>query len=283
MNEILKEVVKYIPENAQISEYGFEGANIVLYTKSDGFFLDNSDVIKQIVDAVKKRVELRPDESLLMEEEKAEKEIKKLIPNEAGLTNVIFDIPRSKVILEASKPGLAIGKNGELLKEIKKKTFWIPLVRRTPPIKSQITEKIRSVLYEHNDFRKKFLNKVGERIYGGWTNKKKDEWIRITMLGAGRQVGRSCLLLQTPESRVLLDCGVDVAAQDPEDSYPMLDTPDFDINKLDAVIVTHPHTDHDAFVPYLYKMGYKGPVYFTEPGLDIAALMSLDYISVGQK
>src|SRR3989338_1443189 len=244
MNEILKEVLKYVPENANIVESGFEGANIILYTKSKEFFLDNSEVIKTIVEAVKKRIELRPHESLLMEEEKAENEIKKLIPEEAGLANVIFDISRSKVIIEASKPGLAIGKSGDILKEIKRKTFWIPLVRRTPPIKSQITDKIRDVLYEHNDYRKKFLNKVGERIYGGWTNEKKDEWIRISFLGAGRQVGRSCLLLQTPESRILLDCGVDVAADNPEDSYPMLDAPEFDINKLDAIIVTHAHADH---------------------------------------
>jgi len=283
MNELLKEVLKYIPDKAEILEPGFEGANIVLYTKSKEFLLNNSDIIKNIVDAVKKRIELRPDPSLLMDQEKAENEIKKLVPEEAGLTNIIFDIPRSKVILEASKPGLAIGKSGEILKEIKKKTFWIPLVRRTPPIKSQITDKIRSVLYENNDYRKKFLNKVGERIYGGWTNEKKDIWIRISILGAGRQVGRSCLLLQTPESRVLLDCGIDVAAQNPDDSYPMLEAPEFDINKLDAIIITHPHTDHCAFVPYLYKMGYRGPVYFTEPGRDIASLMALDYISVGQK
>ena len=161
MNEILKEVLKYVPENANIVESGFEGANIILYTKSKEFFLDNSEVIKTIVEAVKKRIELRPHESLLMEEEKAENEIKKLIPEEAGLANVIFDISRSKVIIEASKPGLAIGKSGDILKEIKRKTFWIPLVRRTPPIKSQITDKIRDVLYEHNDYRKKFLNKVG--------------------------------------------------------------------------------------------------------------------------
>ncbi len=244
MNEILKEVMKHIPEDAEISELGFEAANIILYTKNKEYFLNPNSSIKDIVDKVKKRIELRPDPSLLMEEEKAEKEIRKLIPEEAGLSNVIFDEPRSKVILEAEKPGVAIGKAGEVLVEIKKKTFWVPLVRRTPPIRSQIIEKIRKVIYENAEYRRKFLNKIGERIYGGWTNAKKDEWIRVTILGAGRQVGRSCLLLQTPESRILLDCGVDVSAQNEEEAYPMLDAPEFDIKRLDAIIVTHAHADH---------------------------------------
>ncbi|MEK6835731.1 MAG: beta-CASP ribonuclease aCPSF1 [Nanoarchaeota archaeon] len=283
MNELLKEVLKYIPEDAEIVDSGFEGANIVLYTKSKEFLLNNNNLIKEIVNKIKKRIELRPDPSLLMQEEKAEKEIRKLIPNEAGLGNIIFDAPRSKVILEAEKPGLVIGKSGELLKEIRRKTFWIPHVRRSPPIRSPIIEKIRKVLYEHNDYRKKFLNKVGERIYGGWTNAKKDEWIRVTFLGGARQVGRSCILLQTQESSVLLDCGIDVSAKDEENSYPILNIPEFNLDKLDAIIVTHPHVDHSAFVPYLYKMGYRGPTYFTLPGRDVAALMALDYISVAQK
>src|SRR3989344_1105529 len=218
MNELLKEVLKNIPDNAEIVESGFEGANIVLYTKNKEFFLEQNNIIKDIVDKVKKRVELRPAESLLMEEEKAEKEIRKLIPEEGGLNNIIFDAPRSKVILEAEKPGIVIGKSGEILKEIKRKTLWIPHVRRSPPIRSRIIEKIRTVLYEHNDYRKKFLNKVGERIYGGWTNAKKNEWIRVTFLGGARQVGRSCILLQTPESSILLDCGIDVSTKDEENS-----------------------------------------------------------------
>src|SRR3990167_4903451 len=58
------------------------------------------------------------------------------------------------IVIEAEKPGLAIGKYGELLKEIKKQTFWVPVIRRTPAIRSKIIENIRQVLYENNDYRK---------------------------------------------------------------------------------------------------------------------------------
>lgn len=266
--EILDEVLKFIPDKSKISDTSFEGANIILYTKDKDFFLDSNGILKEIVNSIKKRVELRPDPSISMDMEKTKETIEKLTPSEAGLTNILFDPPRSLVTIEAEKPGLVIGKQGDLLREIKKKTFWIPIVRRAPPIKSKIIENIRQVLYENNDYRKKFLNKIGKRIYGGWTRSKQDEWIRVSFLGAGRQVGRSCFLLQTPESRVLIDCGINVAAQG-SDQYPMLEAPEFNLEQLDAVILSHPHVDHSAFIPWLYKMGYKGPVYcsvdYSEP------------------
>src|SRR3989344_5419781 len=158
--DILKEVLKDVPESAEISDSGFEGANIVLYTKSKDFFLHNNGTLKDIVDRIKKRIELRPDPSLVL-------------------------------VIEAEKPGIAIGKGGEVLKRIKEKTLWVPIVKRKPAIKSIIIEKIRKVLFENNDYRKKFLNKVGHRIYNGWIREKKNEWVRISFLGAARQVGRS--------------------------------------------------------------------------------------------
>lgn len=282
MSEILKEVLKHIPTKSDISYTGFEGANIVLYTKNKEFFLDSGGVIKEIVDDIKKRVELRPDPSVCMEMEKAEEEIKKIIPEEAVIGDITFDPQRSMVIIEAEKPGLAIGKAGEVLKEIKQKTFWVPLVKRKPMIRSKLIENIRKVLYENNDYRRKFLDKIGKRIYDGWIREKKHEWIRISVLGAGRQVGRSCFLLQTPESRILLDCGIDVAGSNGE-AYPFLDAPEFKLDELDAIILTHSHLDHCGLVPYLYKMGYKGPLYCTLPTRDISALLSLDMIGVSQK
>lgn len=277
MGDIIKEIVKQLPES-KISDVNFEGANIVLYTKDREFFLNNNGLIKRIVDDIKKRVELRPDPSITMEMEEAEKTIRSIIPEEAGIDQVIFDPQRSRVIIEAEKPGLSIGKQGSILRDIRTKTFWVPLIRRKPAIKSQLIENIRSVLYQNSDYRRKFLDKVGHRIYDGWIREKKNEWIRMTYLGSGRQVGRSCIFLQTPESRILLDCGINVAS--PDKPYPYLDVPEFNINELDAVILSHSHIDHCGFIPYLFKYGFRGPVYCTEPSRDVSALLLLDYIKI---
>ena len=284
MADIIAEILRQIPDAARrISDSVFEGANIILYTKDKDFFLNQNSTIKDIVNNIKKRIELRPDPSITMDVEKAEDQIRKLIPEEANITQILFDPQRSRVIIESEKPGVAIGKQGEVLRQIKEKTLWVPIVRRAPAIRSKMIENIRSVLYQNNDYRRKFLNKVGHRIYDGWKREKKHEWIRISFLGGARQVGRSCMLLQTPESRVLLDCGVNVAASTDEEAYPYLDAPEFNINDLDAVILSHPHVDHAAMVPYLYKMGYRGPTYCTAPARDVAALLALDYIGVSFK
>jgi len=278
MADILKEILKKVPKD-KISDAGFEAANIVLYTKDKEFFLDNKGIIKSAVDEFKKRIELRPDPAATMEMEQAKKEIKKLIPSEAGVQEIIFDSQRSMVIIHVDKPGLAIGKQGSILRDIRKETMWVPLIKRMPPIRSKLIEGIRSVLYENSDYRRKFLNKVGHRIYDGWIREKKSEWIRLTFLGGGRQVGRSCLFLQTPESRILLDCGIDVAA--PKDrAYPFLESPEFKIEDLDAVIVSHSHVDHSGLIPYLFKYGYRGPVYCTLPTREVMSLLQLDMVKI---
>lgn len=278
MGDILKEIQKMMP-SGKISDMSFEGANIVLYTKDKDFFLDNKGIIKEAVNAFKKRVELRPDPSITMELEKAEAMIKKMMPEEAGVDQIIFDSQMSKVIIHAEKPGLAIGKQGSILRDIREKTLWVPLIKRTPAIKSQLIENIRSVLYENSDYRRKFLHKTGHRIYDGWIREKKHEWVRVSYLGGGRQVGRSCILLQTPESRILLDCGIDVASST-SDAYPYLEAPEFNVSEIDAIIISHSHLDHSGLLPYLFKFGYRGPVYCTAPTRDVMSLLQLDLVKI---
>lgn len=282
MAGIIEEILKFVPDPKKISDSCFEGANIVLYTKDREFFLDDKGSIREAVNAVKKRIELRPDPAVTLDVEEAEKLIKKIIPEEAAVSKITFDPQRSRVILEAEKPGLAIGKQGEILREIKKKTLWVPIVRRSPSLRSKIIENIRAVLYQYSDYRRKFLDKVGHRIYDGWKRGKRDEWIRVTFLGGARQVGRSCIFLQTPESRILLDCGVNVAATE-QNQFPHLDAPEFKLDELDAVILSHAHLDHSGLIPYLFRMGYRGPVYMTAPTRDVSALLALDFIGVAEK
>ena len=280
MADILRDVQKDLPK--VISSANFEGANIVLYTNDAEFFKDNQGKIRELVGKFKKRIELRADSKMLKEQEETERAIREIVPEDAGLANILFDSPRSIVVIEAKRPGLVIGKAGSILKEIKNATFWIPQIQRSPAIPSKITENIRAVLYQNNTTRKTFLNSVGKKIYKEWNPDKVDGWIRVTFLGSGRQVGRSCILLQTPQSKILLDCGINPAVKG-KDRFPYLDAPEFKINELDAIILSHAHLDHSALVPYLYKMGYKGPVYMTAPTRDLAAILALDFVGVAYK
>jgi len=281
MTDILKIVEQELPKGV-VKTMLFEGANIVVYTDDVSFFKEGDTEIRAVVNKIKKRVELRADENILMSKEKAEKEIRTLIPNDAELIQIIFDVQRSIVIIESKRPGIVIGKAGGILKDIKNITHWSPQVQRSSSIKSKITENIRSVLYLNNNQRKKFLNEIGKKIYKEWDPSKIDEWVRLTVLGGGRQVGRSCFLLQTPQSRILIDCGIDVSSQG-VDRFPHLDIPEFNIHTIDAVVLSHAHLDHSGLLPYLFKMGYEGPVYMTPPTRDISALLALDFIGVAYK
>lgn len=282
MADILKSIKEELPK--LISDAAFEGANIVLYTDNKEFFKEGETRIKSVVEKVKKRIELRAEKAILASEEDTDKTIRALVPEEAEIINIIFDVQRSVVFIEAKKPGLVIGKMGAILQDIRRATFWTPVVQRNSAITSKITDKIRSVLYANNTYRRKFLNDIGKKMYTDWNPEKMDMWIRVTYLGSGRQVGRSCLLLHTPKSKILLDCGINPAFAEGQERFPYLDVCEIgDINSIDAIILSHAHVDHCGLIPYLYKMGYKGPIYMTAPTRDIAALLTLDFVGVAYK
>src|SRR3972149_2771651 len=130
--DILKTVIDRFER--KIREASFEGANIVLYTDNENFFREGEGEIKKVVNEIKKRIELRADEKILLSKEQAEKEIRRIVPEDAEITNIIFEPQRSIVLIEAKKPGLVIGKMGSILAEIKKSTLWSPQVQRSPSI-----------------------------------------------------------------------------------------------------------------------------------------------------
>ena len=104
--------------------------------------------------------------------------------------------------------------------------------------------------------------------------------VSLLTLGGFGQVGRSCMLLTTPDSKVLIDCGVNPGARTPAEAYPRLDWANISLDELDAVVIGHAHLDHTGFLPVLTKYGYKGPIYCTEPTLPMMNLIQLDAIKV---
>ncbi|MFH1623117.1 MAG: beta-CASP ribonuclease aCPSF1 [Candidatus Aenigmatarchaeota archaeon] len=277
--EILQKVKDALPRDA-ISRVELEGSEIIVYTKSREFFQRHEAPVKEVVAAIKKRIEVRPEGNLTNDQEATKKRIMEIVPPEAAVKDIYFEPERSLVIIVAEKPGLVIGRGGDTFRQIRSETMWVPRIERIPPIKSEIIEGIRKVLHKEVKFRKKFLNDIGKSIFSERITNR--DWIRVIALGGFREVGRSCMLVETPKSKVLVDCGLNLGGTN-GGRYPILQTREFDPNDLDAVIVSHAHLDHCGVVPYLYEYGYKGPLYCTTPTVDLFAMLCLDYIDVMQR
>jgi len=276
---IIKELEASLPKDANITEAKFEASELVLYTKNRDFFRESEPVVREIVSKLKKRIEIRPEQSITMDQEAARKIIEEIVPAEAEIKMIYFEPELGKVVIESAKPGLVIGKGGETYRKIKSQTCWLPKIERAPAIDSEIVRAVRNLLHSEIDYRKSFLNKIGQRINSPPKVPKENEWVRISFLGGGRQVGRSSLMLQTSNSNVLIDFGVDVGT----DGHPYIDSPDFNIEKIDAVVLSHAHLDHCGFIPWLYENGYEGPLYCTAPTRDLMVLLCMDYVDVCQR
>lgn len=278
---IRETIVTHMPKEAEITRIEFEGPRLAIYVKNVGLLLEQSYVVTDIVNLLHKRVVVRSDPSIRHTETESERLIKGIIPAEAEITEINFDPTLGEVVIEAKKPGLAIGKDGSTLSEIIKATSWRPRVLRAPPLPSKIIASTRHILHSESEERSRIFRDVGERIFRPRISRTAS--VFLTPLGGFHEVGRSAILIQTEESRVLLDCGVSAGANEPITAYPRVDTDDFDIDKLDAVIISHAHLDHCGFVPFLYKYGYDGPIYCSEPTSVLMTLLQLDYLDVASK
>ncbi len=276
LREVKGKVRGIIPPSIDVSDVEFEGALVVIYTKHPDKFAKNEELIKQLAKMLQRRIAVRPDPSVITDTDTAERKIKEIIPKDAELTNIYFLPEMGEVTIEVMKPGVAIGKQGTLLNEIRKKINWSPRIIRTPPIQSKTVKEIRGYLRSMSEERKEILRKIGRRLHRGVSGGER--FIRVTALGGFRQVGRSCSLLHTPDSKIMIDCGVDVSS---ESTTPYLHLPEvLPFENLDAVIITHAHLDHSGLVPLLYKYGYDGPVYCTPPTRDLSTLLQMDYLKV---
>jgi KH/beta-lactamase-domain protein len=269
--ELLKEF-----QSKDINKIIFEGPKIVIYVNNVDLFIKGIEIGKNLAQKYKKRIEIRINPRLLKGEEYIKEKAKEIL-NGIKIKDIYLEKHRSVLYIETYEPE-KIDLN--LINKLREETLCNIIIQRAPLKSSKIINVIRAYLHKNSLYKSEFLNKIGEKILE--RKPQRLDHYRIVFLGAGREVGRSSFLLQTKESNILLDCGLG-AGNYSEDRYPILNIPEFDIQNLDAVIISHAHLDHVGFIPYLFRIGWRGPVYLTEPTRDVAALVLLDYLKVSNK
>ena len=104
---------------------------------------------------------------------------------------------------------------------------------------------------------------------------------KLTFYGAIEGVTGSLYLLESGQSRILLDCGLFQGRRE-EESNNLKPLP-FDVADIDAVVVSHAHLDHSGRLPLLVKQGYGGPIYMTQPTSELIAILLKDAASLQER
>jgi len=271
-------ILQNIPAEAEVTRIEYEGPRIALYTKKPEFLLLNSYVISDLVNIIKKRVVVRTDKSIRKMEDEVKEIITKILPVESGVTNIFFDSTLGELILEVEKPNILNSGSGISIIDLTCQTGWKVKIRRTPPITSSSLQSIYQAIKTAQESRERFFKETGERIFRARLSSEVE--VSISTLGGFREVGRSAIFMETKESKILLDCGINPGARNPWDAYPRFDWANINLDDLDCVIISHAHLDHSGFLPVLYKYGYDGPVYCSEPTLPLMILLLMDYVKV---
>ncbi|KAJ2809507.1 Integrator complex subunit 11 [Coemansia guatemalensis] len=104
--------------------------------------------------------------------------------------------------------------------------------------------------------------------------------MKVVPLGAGQDVGRSCVLVTLGGKTIMFDCGMHMGYND-ERRFPnfnYITTSDDFTSRIDAVVITHFHLDHCGALPHFSEQrGYHGPIYMTPPTKAICPILLEDY------
>jgi uncharacterized protein len=310
---LIKTILDSLPPEAQITTARFEGPSIAIYTKNPKFSLTELTYhLSSLSRSLKKRFVVRTDPSIRLPEDETRDKISNLLPKEIIVSAVFCDEATGEVVLEVNKPEVI---DAEMVIRLAQSTGWISHTRLSPHIPSTSISTMHSTLKASARERSNFLQELGKKIFrppllvrqrstdnyssGGKyldPNPKRvkkgngvsayrhfsREEVMLFCLGGVKQVGRSCFIVMTPESRVMLDCGINPAESEPQNAFPRLDWFNFNFDELDAVVISHAHIDHQGFLPTLFKYGYRGPVYCTEPTLPLMTLLQMDSVKIAK-
>lgn len=269
-------ILQSLPQESGLTKIEYEGPRIALYSKNPSYLMQNSQLVSNMVNTIKKRIVIRTDESIRKPEQESAKIISDTIPKDVGVAGTFFDAVLGEAIVFARKPWMLaqVGEDFDNI-ELAEKTGWKVRVRKAPHNIAPIAA-LYKTLGKTVGERTKFYREVGDKIF---RDKLSDQAEASLMtLGGFAEVGRSCMMLSTTESKVLLDCGLNASARDSLAAMPRLDVAGVAMEEIDAVVLSHAHLDHTGFLPVLFKYGYRGPVYCTEPTLLLMGMLQMDYV-----
>ncbi|MGC8687380.1 MAG: MBL fold metallo-hydrolase RNA specificity domain-containing protein [Candidatus Micrarchaeia archaeon] len=99
--------------------------------------------------------------------------------------------------------------------------------------------------------------------------------MKISFYGGAGEVGRSCIMISTEKTKILLDAGVKLGEKE---EYPMIEDSKF--SEIDGIFITHAHLDHCGYLPHIYTAGYSKTVYATKPTIELTNVLLSDYMHI---
>ena len=99
--------------------------------------------------------------------------------------------------------------------------------------------------------------------------------MKITPHGAASgEVTGSCYIIETDQTRVVVDCGMFQGTRGADDLNRR--PPVSNVDQIDAVVITHAHLDHTGRIPVLTKAGYTGPIFASSATIDLMMIILED-------
>ena len=99
--------------------------------------------------------------------------------------------------------------------------------------------------------------------------------MKLTFFGAASEVGRSCIMLEGADTKILLDTGVKLGSTV---EYPKIN--DDELRDVDAIVISHAHLDHSGYLAHIYSTDFQGMVYATKPTIELANVLVNDYLKI---
>jgi hypothetical protein len=272
-------ILTHLPSESGVTKIEYEGPYIGLYTKTPKFLLENQELVSQLVNSIKKRIVIRTDNSIRSSERATRHVLDSIARSDINISDVFFD----PALGEATVFVNDFDSLNKLLQsdiDLTERTGWRMIFRRRPR-NFKIYKSINDILKQRSGERIQFYKRTGERIFrsklGGTAE------ANIVCLGGFNEIGRSSTLLVTHESKVILDFGLKEQEDDNLNSMPRIDISGVNTDEIDGIVISHAHLGHAGALPLLFKYGYDGPVYCTEPTLPLMIYLQKSFVSSAKK